>query len=75
MLFFQICKGKGYFCEFCRNDKSRKPQVIYPFEADVMCCPTCGFAFHLPCWLQNMQSCLKCARKQKRITQQVNDVM
>ena len=52
----QLCKAKGYFCEFCRSK-----EIIYPFDfATTVRCNDCRSLAHKKCY--NRATCPKCAR-------------
>eukprot|EP00062_Callorhinchus_milii_P007454 gi/632949072/ref/XP_007889945.1/ PREDICTED: uncharacterized protein KIAA0226-like homolog isoform X2 [Callorhinchus milii] len=56
----QLCLGKGFICEFCKNKK-----VIFPFQTN-QCkrCNTCKACFHKDCF--KSEECPKCLRIQTR---------
>lgn len=68
MYLFQICKGRGFFCELCKEQK-----VIFPFEENVITCPKCDTTYHLFCWVKNNQECTKCNRLLERKLKTDND--
>lgn len=60
----QLCSGKGYVCEICRN-----VEVLFPFDDGAVNCKTCGTVFHRACYLRKNQKCPKCTRVELRKSQ------
>lgn len=56
-----LCSGKGYLCEVCRNN-----EVLYPFDSGAIMCDKCNSMYHRGCWLRKGQKCLKCVRLEER---------
>ncbi|XP_018321932.1 run domain Beclin-1-interacting and cysteine-rich domain-containing protein isoform X3 [Agrilus planipennis] len=67
----QLCKARGFICEVCLHD-----QVIFPWQIKkVTRCKKCGSCYHISCWKPEKETCLKCARLEKRKNLKVeNDV-
>ncbi|CAB4055047.1 unnamed protein product [Lepeophtheirus salmonis] len=56
-----ICKGHGFICEICRNDKP-----LYPFELEkISQCEKCFTVFHKEC-AGSIVTCPKCERIESR---------
>ena len=52
----QICKARGFICEFCQDD-----EVLYPFQLrEVVQCASCKSFFHRKCYVAS--KCPKCLR-------------
>ena len=52
----QLCKAKGYICEFCRSR-----EIIYPFDlTTTVRCSGCRSLAHKKCF--DRAACPKCAR-------------
>lgn len=62
----ELCSGKGYVCEICRN-----VEILFPFDDGAISCKTCLTVFHRPCWLRKNQKCPKCARFELRKSQMI----
>lgn len=60
----ELCSGKGYVCEICRN-----VEVLFPFDDGAVNCKVCSTVFHRACWLRKNQKCPKCARVELRKSQ------
>lgn len=57
----QFCKGLGFICEFCNNDKD----IIFPFQLHkVEICKGCKSCFHKDCFVP--EKCPRCARLEAR---------
>lgn len=56
-----LCSGKGYLCEVCKNN-----EVLYPFDSGALMCDKCNSMYHRGCWLRKGQKCLKCVRLEER---------
>ncbi|XP_038617477.1 protein associated with UVRAG as autophagy enhancer [Tachyglossus aculeatus] len=58
----ELCQGKGFICEFCRN-----PVVIFPFQtAACKRCSACRACFHRQCFQAG--ACPRCQRIMARKT-------
>ncbi|KAM4046878.1 protein associated with UVRAG as autophagy enhancer isoform 2-T2 [Anomaloglossus baeobatrachus] len=56
----ELCKAKGFFCEFCRHS-----DVIFPFQTDICRrCEDCKMCYHKECFKTN--DCPKCIRIKAR---------
>jgi len=56
----EICKMKGSYCEFCRNN-----EILYPFQlSKTIVCKGCKALAHRICYKK--ESCPKCLRLKKR---------
>ena len=52
----QICKARGFICEFCHSD-----DILYPFQLrTVVQCASCKSFFHRKCYIAS--KCPKCLR-------------
>ena len=52
----QICKARGFICEFCHSD-----EIMYPFQLRaVVQCASCKSFFHRKCYVAS--KCPKCLR-------------
>lgn len=60
----ELCTGKGYVCEVCRN-----VEVLFPFDDGAVGCKACGTVYHRACWLRKNQKCPKCMRMDLRKSQ------
>ena len=55
-VFAQICKARGFICEFCHSD-----EIMYPFQLRaVVQCASCKSFFHRKCYVASR--CPKCLR-------------
>ena len=62
-----ICRGRGFICEYCRDERS-----IYEFDENVVKCGECGTLSHDFCFMDREDrglGCLKCERivKNRRV--------
>lgn len=55
----QICRERGFVCEFCNNNK----KILFPFQLQsVIQCPSCKWFFHTECWNKYERNCPRCMR-------------
>ena len=56
-----ICYGKGYICEICKN-----MEVLFPFDDGCINCLKCNSIYHRACWTRTNSICKKCLRLEER---------
>ena len=57
----EICKNRGFICEYCNSGK-----IIFPFDDDVFVCPKCECTYHERCYDNRRRDCLRCSRRRER---------
>lgn len=63
----QGCRGKGFFCDLCRD----KQDLLFPFSANTSACSDCCTVYHRSCHHRKHKMCTKCQRlKQKQEKQE-----
>lgn len=54
----ESCRGKGYYCELCRDPHD----VLYPFSKNGASCPKCHTVYHKNCFHRKKKNCPRCIR-------------
>ncbi|KAI1304265.1 Differentially expressed in FDCP 8 -like protein B [Halotydeus destructor] len=54
----ETCRGKGFFCEMCKD----KDDLLFPFSANIATCSQCATVFHKTCFHRKHKNCPKCMR-------------
>jgi len=67
----ESCRGKGYYCELCRDPTD----ILYPFSKNGASCSKCHAVFHKNCFQRKKKNCPRCLRiseKSKHISSSRN---
>lgn len=54
----ESCRGKGYYCELCRD----LSDILYPFSKNGAVCSKCHTVYHKICFHRKKKNCPKCVR-------------
>ncbi|XP_054161998.1 differentially expressed in FDCP 8 homolog [Oppia nitens] len=52
------CRGKGYFCELCRDSDD----LLFAFSSNVANCKICSAVYHKNCYYRQNKVCRRCQR-------------
>lgn len=54
----ESCRGKGYFCELCKDPMD----ILYPFSKNGASCNKCHTVYHKNCFQRKKKNCPRCIR-------------
>lgn len=54
----ESCRGKGYYCELCKDPHD----VLYPFSKNSTACSKCNTVYHKNCFHRKKRNCPRCIR-------------
>lgn len=60
--FCESCRGKGYYCELCKDPR----EILYPFSKNTMSCSNCRAVYHKTCFQRKKKNCPRCIRLEKK---------
>lgn len=54
----ESCRGKGYYCELCKDPHD----ILYPFSRNGAACTNCHAVYHKNCFHRKKKNCPRCLR-------------